>query len=193
MKRIKALHGYTIYEATQRDKQRDASLTYDYYIYFSSDIRDYGLTYSYAEYETDSLEDAEAFCLGDEDFAIIREELEQEQTLVSYEDIEAEQKRRAKAKAKQEAEAIAKTQELEAELIQRDADNKALADFAYWRALCKFDDLIGEERRYCARYCELNPEDRERRERDRDLIILAYQRAQSEIRDIFVEALKKHN
>lgn len=46
MKKIKALNGYTIYQATKRDENKYNVTEGYFYIYFSSDIRDYGLTNS---------------------------------------------------------------------------------------------------------------------------------------------------
>lgn len=187
MKRIKALHGYTIYQATERDKERDA-LTSNYYIYFSSDIRDYGVSNSEYDWESDTIEGAIEYIESCGDYATIREELEAECTAVTFEDIEAEEKRRAK----KEAEAIAKTQELEKELERLDEERKMLAklDFTSYRALVEIESLQDEERRYCERYCQLNPDDRARREHDRDLIIMAYTRAHQAIKDIYLESLR---
>lgn len=66
MKRIKSLNGYTIYEATtQRDVDNYGCQIGSYNIYLSSDIRDYGLSYSSAEWEDiDSLATAIAMCNG---------------------------------------------------------------------------------------------------------------------------------
>ena len=64
MKRIKSVNGYTIYEAvTQRDEDTYNCHVGEYNIYLSSDIRDFGLSNSYPEYESiDSLSVAEAMC-----------------------------------------------------------------------------------------------------------------------------------
>ena len=43
------------------------------------------------------------------------------------------------------------------------------------------ENLIEQEKRVCEQYCEINYLDRERRERDRDLIIYAYSRALSSL------------
>lgn len=42
--------------------------------------------------------------------------------------------------------------------------------------ILKIEDLQREEKRYCEEYCQLNPLDKERRERDRDLVLYAYTR-----------------
>ena len=64
MKRICSVNGYTIYGATSaRDEANYNCHVGSYNIYLSSDIRDYGLSYSYPEYEDiDSLSVAKAMC-----------------------------------------------------------------------------------------------------------------------------------
>ena len=42
--------------------------------------------------------------------------------------------------------------------------------------ITEIENLQREEKRYCEEYCKLNPEDKERRERDRDLVLYAYMR-----------------
>jgi len=64
MKRIKSINGYTIYQATARDVTRHNVEEGYFYLYFSSDIRAYGLAYSYIEMEAGSLEEAEAIATG---------------------------------------------------------------------------------------------------------------------------------
>ena len=93
MKRIKAINGYTIYQATtKRDKENYNCTIGSYNVYFSSDIRDYGISFSYAEFEDiDSLEVAENLCSGN--YAIAREIAENNSTCVSFEDIEEIEKK----------------------------------------------------------------------------------------------------
>ena len=43
------------------------------------------------------------------------------------------------------------------------------------------ENLIEQEKRVCKEYCEINYLDKERRERDRDLVIYAYMRALSRL------------
>lgn len=71
MKRIKSINGYTIYQATtQRDADNYNCEIGSYNIYLSSDIRDFGLTNSYPEYDNiDSLTAALNICC-DSRFAI---------------------------------------------------------------------------------------------------------------------------
>ena len=89
MKRIKSINGYTIYQATARDAAQDSSLEAGYfYLYFSSDIREYGRAYSYIEMEAGSLEEAEAFATGS-NYAIAREYVEANTTAAEYADIQA--------------------------------------------------------------------------------------------------------
>lgn len=42
--------------------------------------------------------------------------------------------------------------------------------------ILEIENLKKEEEKYCKEYCEINPSDKERRERDRDLILYAYAR-----------------
>ena len=92
MKRIKSLNGYTIYEVTERDAKHDASKTAgEYEIYFSSDIRDYGLSNSYAEFDgIDNLNVAMELCSGNT--AIAKEICESVSTCVDSADIEKVEK-----------------------------------------------------------------------------------------------------
>ena len=66
MKRVKSVNGYTIYEATtQRDVDNYGCQIGSYNIYLSSDIRDFGLSNSYPEWDDiDSLATAIAMCNG---------------------------------------------------------------------------------------------------------------------------------
>ena len=71
MKRIKAINGYTIYQATtQRDADNYNCEVGNYNVYLSSDIKDFGLSNSYPEYDNlDSLTAALNIC-RDSNFAI---------------------------------------------------------------------------------------------------------------------------
>lgn len=71
MKRIKSVNGYTIYQSTtQRDVDNYNCQIGSYNIYLSTDIRDFGLTNSYPEYDdVDSLTVALNIC-RDSKFAI---------------------------------------------------------------------------------------------------------------------------
>lgn len=42
--------------------------------------------------------------------------------------------------------------------------------------ITEIENLQREEKRYCEEYCKLSPADKERRERDRDLVLYAYMR-----------------
>lgn len=87
MKRIKSINGYTIYQATARDAAQDSSIEAGYfYLYFSSDIREYGRAYSYVEFEAGSLEEAEALATGS-NYAVAREYVEANTTAATYEEI----------------------------------------------------------------------------------------------------------
>lgn len=88
MKRIKSINGYSIYQAvTARDEENYRCQTGNYNIYFSSDIRDYGLSYSDPNWEDiDSLDIAMELC-GD-NYAKAKEIAEAASTCVTFEEIE---------------------------------------------------------------------------------------------------------
>lgn len=88
MKRIKAMNGYTIYLATARDVERYNVTADTYYIYFSSDIRDYGLAYSDPDWEADTLETALEWC-NSSNYAIAKEIVEARTTAATFEEIAA--------------------------------------------------------------------------------------------------------
>jgi len=86
MKRVKAVNGYTIYEAAARDAVKYGYEAGCFYVFFSSDIRDYGIANSYPEFEgIGSLEAAEECCAGN--YAKAREIVESWTTAASYEEI----------------------------------------------------------------------------------------------------------
>lgn len=86
MKRIKAVNGYTIYQATARDAaNRNVEEGY-FYLFFSSDIRDYGLSNSDWDWEAGSIEEAEAFATGT-NYAVAKEIVEETTTAASFEEI----------------------------------------------------------------------------------------------------------
>ena len=91
MKRIKSINGYTIYQATARDVSRHNVEEGYFYLYFSSDIREYGLAYSYIEAEAGSLEEAEEIATGS-NYATAREYVEASTTAADFEDIAAVEK-----------------------------------------------------------------------------------------------------
>lgn len=86
MKRIKSVNGYTIYQATARDVTRHNVEEGYFYLYFSSDIREYGLAFSYIEFEAGSLEEAEAIATGT-NYAAAREYVEASTTAATYEEV----------------------------------------------------------------------------------------------------------
>jgi hypothetical protein len=87
MKRIKAVNGYTIYQATARDAaNRNVEEGY-FYLFFSSDIRDYGLSNCDWDWEAGSIEEAEAFATGT-NYAIAKEIVEETTTAASFEEIQ---------------------------------------------------------------------------------------------------------
>lgn len=117
MKRIKSVNGYTIFQATARDAAQDSSIEAGYfYLYFSSDIRDYGRAYSYVEMEAGSLAEAEAFATGS-NYAAAREYVEASSTAATYEEI-AEIERQLDAGATLDDIAAAEEAAYNAEFVQ---------------------------------------------------------------------------
>lgn len=87
MKRIKAINGYTIFQATERDTKRYNVEADRFYIYFSSDVRDYGLTNCDPDWEADS--EAEAIeWASSGNYAIAKEIAESRSTAASFDEIE---------------------------------------------------------------------------------------------------------
>lgn len=87
MKKIKAINGYTIYEATKRDENKYNVEEGYFYIYFSSDIRDYGISNSYWDWEAGSIEEATEWATGS-NYAIAKEIVEETTTAATFEEIE---------------------------------------------------------------------------------------------------------
>ena len=87
MKKIKAINGYTIYEATKRDENKYNVEEGYFYIYFSSDIRDYGISNSEWDWEAGSIEEATNWCTSS-NYAIAKEIVEERTTAATYEEIE---------------------------------------------------------------------------------------------------------
>lgn len=86
MTRIKSMNGYTIYQAGARDVTKHGFDDGSFYVYFSTDVRDFGLTNSTPEYEgCGSLEEAEANCCGN--FARAKELVESQTTAASFDEI----------------------------------------------------------------------------------------------------------
>ena len=91
MKRIKAMNGYTIYQMTARDEKNGDGIEGEYAVFFSSDVREYGVKYSTPEWDgIDSLQEAEWLCNDRENvtYAKARALCEAESTCFSYEDVE---------------------------------------------------------------------------------------------------------
>lgn len=86
MKRIKGINGYTIFQAGPRDVSKRGFTAGSFYVYFSSDVRDFGLLNSTPEFEDcGSIEEAEAHCTGN--FAIAKEIVEGRTTAAGMEEI----------------------------------------------------------------------------------------------------------
>lgn len=86
MKRIKAINGYTIYEATANDEKKYNVEAGYFYLYFSSDIRDYGISCCDPDYEAGSLEEAVSFATGT-NYAAAKEYVEEATTAATFEEI----------------------------------------------------------------------------------------------------------
>lgn len=91
MKRVKGINGYTIMEATARDVDKYNVIEGNYYIYFSSDLRDYGIANSYPEWETDHIDTAIEWCQGS-NYALAKEIVEAQTTAATFEEIAAIEK-----------------------------------------------------------------------------------------------------
>jgi hypothetical protein len=87
MKRIKAINGYTIYEATEKDTRKYNVEAGCFYIYFSSDIREYGLSNSYWDFEAGNIQEAIDWCSCC-NYATAKEMVEATTTAASFEEIE---------------------------------------------------------------------------------------------------------
>lgn len=86
MKRIESMNGYAIYQAGARDVDKYGVEEGAFNVYFSSDIRDFGLANSEPEFEgLETLEAAEACCTGN--YAKAREIVEARTTAASFEEI----------------------------------------------------------------------------------------------------------
>lgn len=86
MKRIKSINGYTIFQAGPRDASKYGFEPGGFYVYCSSDVRDYGLLNSTPEFEDcASIEEAAAHCAGN--FAIAKELVEAQTTAASMDEI----------------------------------------------------------------------------------------------------------
>lgn len=102
MKRIKSINGYSIYVSlSKRDEEKYGCTQGNYNIYFSSDIRDYGLAYSDAEWEDiDSFKTVLELC--DNNYARAKEIAEEGSTCVTFEEIEEIERNLDAQEAKQD-------------------------------------------------------------------------------------------
>lgn len=91
MKRIKSVNGYAIYQASARDEARYNVTAGGFYLYFASDIRDYGIACSEWDWEASSLDEAIEWATGS-NYAAAREIVEATTTAASFEEIEAVEK-----------------------------------------------------------------------------------------------------
>lgn len=86
MERVKGINGYTIMRATARDVKKYNVTEGTFYIYFSSDLRDYGLANSDPDWECDSLVTALEWCVSS-NYATAKEIAESRTTAASFEEI----------------------------------------------------------------------------------------------------------
>lgn len=130
MKRVKSVNGYTIYQATARDVSRYNVEEGYFYLYFSSDIRAYGIAYSYIEAEAGSLEEAEAIATGS-NYAIAREYVEASTTAADYAEIAEIEKQLDEGMTIEEieeaAEEAAEAEEIAEEAKREEEHARALA------------------------------------------------------------------
>lgn len=138
MKRIKAVNGYTIYRATKRDEARYNVQEGEYYLYFSSDIRDYGIAQSDWDWSAETLELALEFAEGT-NYATAREIVESYTTAASFEEIEAVEARLDRGES---AEEIAEA--LEADEGESEAGSvQAIQEGRVFYVLCDSAEYIG--------------------------------------------------
>lgn len=156
MKRIKAMNGYTIYEVTARDEKQGNGTAGEFAIYFSSDIRDYGVAYSTPEFDgVETLEQAVELIEGEGNYAKARELCEKESTAVTFEDIEAMQERLSRLDADRAQEVEAGNMDIdEAEEEQTDEEKEHRAYTAIMDVLKSMD--AGELVSVWNEYCNLN-------------------------------------
>ena len=91
MKRIKSVNGYSIYQATARDTEKYNVTEGVFYIYFSSDVRDFGIANSDPDWEADTLENALEWC-NSSNYAKAKEIVEADTTAATFESIAAVEK-----------------------------------------------------------------------------------------------------
>lgn len=119
MKKVKSLNGYSIFEAGPRDVDKYGYEAGAFYVFFSSDIRDFGVSNSYPEYEgLDTFEAAEACCLGN--YAKAREIVENRATAANFEEIEEVEKLLDAGLIDEDGELI-EAEDFEADLIPAEA------------------------------------------------------------------------
>ena len=133
MKRIKAMNGYTIYLANERDEKKNPQYhSGEYYIFFSSDIRDFGLTYSDFEYEVETLEIAEDLCMGS-NYAVARELVEETTTAASYAEVAEVERMLDNGLTAEEVSMILELDEME----EDETESEEEAAPSYWK--CTYD------------------------------------------------------
>lgn len=134
MKRIKAMNGYTIYLANERDEKKNPQYhSGEYYIFFSSDIRDYGLTYSDFEYEVETLEIAEGLCMGS-NYAVARELVEDTTTAASYAEVAEVERMLDNGLTAEEVSMILELDEMEEDETEPEEETAP----TYWRCSYEF-------------------------------------------------------
>jgi hypothetical protein len=66
-----------------------------------------------------------------------------------------------------------------------------MKQYEYYEIIRAIETVENSEKRYCNDYIKLNPADKSRRERDRDLILCGLMRARFEIEKRYNETLKE--
>lgn len=151
MNKIKSLNGYSIYEATKKDEKKYNVEEGYFYIYFSSDIKDYGLANSDWDFEAGSIEEAEEICNGS-NYAKAKAIVESKTTYASYEEIEKVEKLLDEKQAKQTKDLEQKREgnvshslpHAVAEVVLQKMDDMRLGQRAYADISAMVEDVMGD-------------------------------------------------
>lgn len=150
MKRIKAINGYTIYQATARDESKYDVCEGYFYLYFSSDIRDYGLTNCDWDMETGTIEQAEAFAAST-NYAVAKEIVEETTTAASFEEIAEVEAKLDNGMSREDIESEDEEDEEDEALNQKMGERKVMSLYDF---LLFFDEDDNGQHRYVVAYSE---------------------------------------